>query len=101
MKALRVEENDNVAVVAEDTAGGTRVEAGDMIVTAREAIGAGHKIALEDIGKDGMIYKYGVPIGKAACDIRAGEFVHTHNVVDITEELCRAYARDYRERKGN
>ncbi len=41
----------------------------------------GHKYALKDIGKGESIIKYGYPIGLATEDIRAGEYVHTHNVV--------------------
>ena len=49
-------------------------------ITARQAIPLGHKVALRDIRQGDTVLKYGVSIGAAACDIRAGEHVHTHNL---------------------
>ena len=40
----------------------------------------GHKIALRDLKAGEQVIKYGVPIGRATRDIRAGEHVHVHNV---------------------
>lgn len=45
----------------------------------REDIEFGHKYALRDIAKGEDILKYGLPIGTALADIRAGEWVHVHN----------------------
>jgi (2R)-sulfolactate sulfo-lyase subunit alpha len=40
----------------------------------------GHKIALRDLAAGERVIKYGVPIGVATRDIRAGEHVHVHNL---------------------
>lgn len=40
----------------------------------------GQKYAIRDIKKGENIMKYGMPIGHASCDIKAGEHVHVHNV---------------------
>lgn len=40
----------------------------------------GHKYAIRDIREGEDIIKYGNPIGHATGDIKAGEWVHTHNV---------------------
>ena len=80
MKALRIEPADNVAVVAQDT------RKGDVLRHA-----GGEVTALEDIG---------VPIGRASAPIAAGAFVHTHNLEDITEELCRQYVAVFRDGRG-
>lgn len=40
----------------------------------------GHKVALQDIQKGELIYKYGYVIGKASKKINKGEYVHTHNI---------------------
>ena len=46
----------------------------------------GHdKIALCDIAAGEKVIKYGFPIGVAAQNIRAGEWVHTHNLVSDLE----------------
>ena len=44
-----------------------------------EDVEFGHKFALRDIAKGEEILKYGLPIGRALSDIRAGEWVHVHN----------------------
>jgi hypothetical protein len=53
-----------------------------------ENIAFGHKYALHDIPAGEAILKYGLPIGKALADIRAGEWVHVHN--------CRSHRIGYR-----
>jgi (2R)-sulfolactate sulfo-lyase subunit alpha len=40
----------------------------------------GHKLALRDIAAGDEVVKYGVTIGRATNDIRAGQHVHVHNV---------------------
>ena len=40
----------------------------------------GHKYAIKDIKSGENVIKYGNPIGRATCDIKAGEHVHSHNV---------------------
>ena len=40
----------------------------------------GHKYAARDIKAGENIIKYGQPIGKAVCDIKKDEHVHSHNV---------------------
>jgi altronate hydrolase len=45
-----------------------------------EKIDKGHKIALRDIKQGENVIKYGFPIGHATTDIKAGQWVHTHNV---------------------
>lgn len=62
MKQIKINEQDNVAVMLE----------GEL---------RGHKTALKHIKKGENVIKYGYPIGHAACDIKAGEHVHTHNLV--------------------
>jgi hypothetical protein len=48
-------------------------------VVLLEDIQFGHKFALRDIAQGEPILKYGLPIGNALSDIRAGEWVHVHN----------------------
>ena len=48
-------------------------------VVLLEDIAFGHKFALRDIAEGEPILKYGLPIGNALSDIRAGEWVHVHN----------------------
>ena len=52
---------------------------GQTEVTAAEPITQAHKIALRDIRAGEPIVKFGVVIGAASADIRAGQWVHLHN----------------------
>ena len=70
MSILQINAKDNVAVC----------------LTAEGKIPAGHKIALCDIAKDAYIVKYGQIIGRAAADIKKGEWVHSHNVCSHLDE---------------
>ena len=80
MDTIRIHPNDNVVVALHDIKGGTAVNTGDMPVCVSGDIGRGHKIAISDIPKDSPVIKYGNRIGIAKEDIKAGSFVHTHNV---------------------
>jgi len=59
---------------------GCNGERGDLEVIALANIAYGHKIALMDIAQGDTVRKYGLSIGAALCDIKAGDHVHTHNV---------------------
>jgi len=100
MRALKVDEIDNVAIAAQETNAGDLLDAGCCIVTATEHIPVGHKVALVDIPAGDMVVKYGVPIGKASRNIASGSHVHTDNVEDITTQLCQAYAAEFKRKAG-
>jgi altronate dehydratase small subunit len=79
--ALRLKDDDHVAVCLRDIPTGGRLEFdGGLAVTARGAIPAGHKVALRAIAAGELIRKYGQTIGRAGIAIAAGEHVHVHNV---------------------
>jgi altronate hydrolase len=77
---LAISLRDNVATALEALEIGRRVEANGLLVTAVEAIAAGHKIALQPIRTGEAVIKYGSAIGLASRDIAPGAHVHTHNV---------------------
>lgn len=101
MRALHINDEDNVAVAIQPVEVGDNVEVVGLgiVIKAMDNIPVGHKISLCDISKGSLIVKYGIPIGRANSIIKVGEWVHTHNVNDITEELCKQYAMEYRERR--
>jgi len=78
--ALRLKDDDNVAVCLRAVPAGSELEFAGLRVTARVAIPAGHKIALQPIAPGELIRKYGQTIGRAAVAIEPGEHVHVHNV---------------------
>ena len=82
-KAILLNVNDNVATVLTDLRKGEPVNASlddlSIDVVLQEDVEFGHKYALKDIAQGSDVLKYGLPIGKALVDIRAGEWVHVHN----------------------
>ena len=79
-KLLKIHVADNVVVALEDISAGETQEIGGFVLTAKEDIDRGHKIALRNIATAEDIIKYGFPIGHATRDIAAGEYIHTHNI---------------------
>lgn len=90
--AIVIHPSDNVAVAIEPIAAGSAAEyritgGGEGSVTALEDITIYHKVAIRAIKAGEKIIKYGEHIGEAGCDIPAGGYVHTHNVVSVRENL--------------
>ena len=73
---IQINDTDNVAVALHPAEAGTAFGG----ATALEEIPQGHKMALKDISVGDMIMKYGLPIGHATEEIKAGQWVHTHNM---------------------
>ncbi len=57
-----------------------------VIIEPNQDIKLGHKIALKDIKQNEYVFKYGHIIGKASCDIKKGEWIHTHNLISHLDE---------------
>ena len=74
--AIKINDNDNVVVALRNITAGEEI----FGVKAVDNIDRGHKMALVDIKEGENIIKYGYPIGHATQDIKAGEWVHSHNV---------------------
>jgi altronate dehydratase small subunit len=82
-KAILLNVSDNVATALTALAKGDKIHAQledvSVDVVLREDIQFAHKYALRDIAKGEPVLKYGMPIGNALEDIRAGDWVHVHN----------------------
>ena len=74
---IQINDIDNVSVALHPAPAGTAFGG----VAALEDIPQGHKMALKDIAVGEMVMKYGLPIGHATKEIRAGQWVHTHNMM--------------------
>ena len=90
-RVLRISPQDNIGVVT------TTIDAGESIMIAGEAltlprrIPTGHKIALAPVAAGEKVIKYGAAIGSATCEIRPGDYVHTHN---LKSDYLPTYTRD-------
>ncbi len=72
---IRMHENDNVAIVANDGGlpAGTAFPSG---LTLRDHVPQGHKVSLVDLAQGAPVLRYKVVIGHALKDIPAGSWVH-------------------------
>jgi altronate dehydratase len=81
--AFRIHAMDNVATLLDDAqASALVIVRGDGEVveaSAKQAVPAGHKIALRAMAEGDRVVKYGFPIGEATRSIAVGEWVHLHN----------------------
>jgi altronate dehydratase small subunit len=76
---------DSVATVLEDVRQGDAITVKDKAghtetVTANASIPFGHKIAVAALENGAEVLKYGESLGVATENIRAGDYVHTHNL---------------------
>jgi altronate hydrolase len=78
--ALRLRDDDDVAVLKHALQPGTQLLNGSPPLTALDSIPAGHKIALRALPTGAPVRKYGQIIGFATQPIKPGAHVHTHNL---------------------
>ena len=81
MKAVKISDRDNVAVVVAATAKGDIIEGTD--IRALSDIPQGHKIALQPIKKDQPVIRYGVVLGYRKEDIPAGGWINENNLAGL------------------
>jgi len=77
---IKIHSQDNVAVALQDLSAGTLLDIDGISLALAQDVGRGHKFALTDIVQNQDVIKYGYSIGHTLCDIKAGEYIHTHNV---------------------
>ncbi len=77
---IKINENDNVAVALDVIPENTTVDVGDTKITTVMEIPAGHKFALVDMPEQTPVIKYGFRIGNTIAAVKAGEWIHTHNL---------------------
>lgn len=87
LKILVMHAKDNVGIVTAEVKAGTKLSLVALESTkelsALSDIPIYHKVALTDVAKGALLYKYGNVIGEAIVDIAAGAHVHTHNIKSV------------------
>jgi altronate hydrolase len=78
--AIHLHPSDNVAIARVPVAAGQTLRVEGNEFAAKDAIPAGHKVALMRIEPGENVYRYGHRIGRASRVIEPGEHIHTHNV---------------------
>ena len=88
---LKINDNDKVVVALNPIPAGetiqVEVQGQRKQITALEEIPAGHKMAICDIPAGDEVIKYGYRIGYAKEDIKAGAWIHTHNIKTALGDL--------------
>lgn len=87
LTSIVMSEIDNVATLLTEVAAGENlqyvIKGKKEILTAKQAIPFGHKIAIKPIHPSEHVIKYGQVIGAATVEISPGEHVHVHNIEGI------------------
>lgn len=77
---IHLHPNDNVAIARVPVAAGAELKVDGQALAVRDAIPAGHKIALARISRGEVVRRYGQIIGRATETIEPGRHIHTHNL---------------------
>ena len=84
---IQLNRSDDVVIACQDVPAGTFLD--DYGLTVRDAVPAGHKIALRNIASGQLVRRYDQIIGFASEPIAAGQHVHVHNL------RVQSFERDY------
>ncbi|MDR0823417.1 MAG: altronate dehydratase family protein [Endomicrobium sp.] len=77
---IKINTNDDVIVALDFLKSGAILNADGKDIVLLDDIPFGHKIALRDIKAGQNVVKFGQIIGKAKCDIKIGQHIHSHNL---------------------
>jgi hypothetical protein len=80
LQVLLLHPADNVLISVQSLSAGAEVEAEGVHYPIVEPIAVGHKIARFDMPAGEKIRRYGAPIGSLSRAVKAGEWVHMHNL---------------------
>ncbi|MHB8579009.1 MAG: UxaA family hydrolase [Ignavibacteriaceae bacterium] len=79
-KFIKIHKNDNVVIAIEKMLKDEKIIIDNVDIQILNDINQGHKIAIKNIDEGENIFKYGHLMGHATSKIRAGEWVHSHNI---------------------
>lgn len=86
-KYIKIHPADKVAVALCPLEAGTVISIDNKEITLTEDIPQGHKFALENLEEEEPVIKYGYPIGIIKAPVKAGAWVHVHNMKTGLGEL--------------
>jgi altronate hydrolase len=86
---LKLNRRDNVAVALSALSAGSVVRLQSGTLELNQDIPPAHKVAIRDIEAGDPVVKYGASIGTATSLIRAGDWVHVHNLASSLEGSIR------------
>ena len=77
---IQISPADNVAVALKALPEGYVLRTAGRGIPAAEAIPSGHKVALKDFAAGETVVKYGFPIGRTTCPVKAGCLLSEKNM---------------------
>ena len=77
---IRLHRNDNVVVSRIPLSAGAVIRFENGEIKILRAVSPGHKVAVAEIPRGSIVFKYGENIGTASTDIQVGDLVHVHNL---------------------
>lgn len=77
---IHLHADDNIVVATRTISANEKMSVGESELTCVQEIKIGHKVATEDISPEAPIRKFGQVIGYASNAIKAGDWVHSHNL---------------------
>lgn len=77
---LKIHDDDNIAIALEELPKGEKISMDGKTFIIKDRIPRGHKMAVKNIAEGHDVFKYGMAIGHATGNIKAGRHVHSHNL---------------------
>jgi altronate hydrolase len=79
-RVLLLHPSDSVAIALVPLEPGCQITAAGRQITVRQAVPAGHKVAIRPAAPGENLLRYGQVIGRASAPIEPGDHVHLHNL---------------------
>ncbi len=91
-KCLKINPADSVAVALRDLRKGGTITIDNLVITLKDDVPAGHKVALRDIAQGEDVIKYGHPIGHALVPVAQGSWINElHLHTNLSGPLAYTY----------
>ncbi|MCI7813319.1 MAG: altronate dehydratase family protein [Lachnospiraceae bacterium] len=84
---IKIHPADKVAVALCPLSAGTVISIDQKEINLLEDIPQGHKFALQDLSENEPVIKYGYPIGITKEPVKAGSWIHVHNMKTALGDL--------------
>lgn len=94
-RVLQLDPRDNILVALTDLKKGGSVPFGSAKIILESDIDAKHKFPVRHLLKGALVYQYGVLVGRATQEVKAGELLHLHNLEHASESFSPEDAHHY------
>lgn len=84
-RVLQIHPNDNVLVALQDLKAGEHIVYADVTYVLIDDVAAKHKFFMTNLSTGDEVMMYGVLVGRAARDVKAGQWMSTTNVKHATD----------------